>query len=579
MIRNGNNSFLQETNQAIRLAEEGRKNEALSIYDKIIERLPDNQESKAQFVRLCIALGNAKTAINLSKQLIQNHPGNAAYMGMLGDAYVINNQLLEAENAFQQAIELDPNMWEAHADLGSVYGMLKLFDKSIEHLEKVVALKPSHTESLVNLTTCLVGAGRHKEALEYGKKAIRSAPSNPIICDNIGSSLSVLGQINEAISYYEKAIALDKSFGTAYMNLSRIKKFSEKDKPFIEKIEKQLKTSLPAKQRMAFHFTLGKAYDDCHEYEKAFMQYRQANLLAQSQHLEPIDNKHLPKLLKKVFTKERLDMALDLGHSSDIPVFIVGMPRTGSSLIEQIISRHSQASGAGELEIIHRIAEEICTAQDHKNYVTEWTRHLNQSELNGYAESYLKALQKDRGDALRITDKLPDNYIYLGFIHLLFPNAKIIHSIRNPLDTCLSCYFQAFTGLNWTFDIESIAKRYQQYRQIMDYWINTLPPGTMMDVSYEALINNQEKESRKLIAHCGLDWEEGCLNYMSEQRDVKTASLWQVRQPIYKTSLKRWSNYASHLEPLAKGLAAYLDDEDIELLKQAGIKVKSKGWW
>ena len=162
MIRNGNNSFLQETNQAIRLAEEGRKNEALSIYDKIIERLPDNQESKAQFVRLCIALGNAKTAINLSKQLIQNHPGNAAYMGMLGDAYVINNQLLEAENAFQQAIELDPNMWEAHADLGSVYGMLKLFDKSIEHLEKVVALKPSHTESLVNLTTCLVGAGRHK---------------------------------------------------------------------------------------------------------------------------------------------------------------------------------------------------------------------------------------------------------------------------------------------------------------------------------------------------------------------------------------------------------------------------------
>jgi len=578
-MNQGRNVYLQETNRAIRLAQEGRRNDALAIYDKIIDKLPDDQENRAQLARLCLSLGNANSAIKLSKELIQDFPGNATYLAMLGDAYALNNQLPEAESAFQQAIELDPNMWEAHADLGAVYGMLKQYDKGVQHLEKVIELKPSHTKSLANLITCLVGLGRHKEALEYAKKAIRSDPRNPVIYDSIGSALSVLGQIDEATPYYEKAIALDSSFGTAYMNFSRIKKFSEKDNSFIGKMEKQLKTSLPAKQRMAFHFTLGKAYDDLKEYDKAFDHYRQANLLAKSQHSELIDYKLLPKLLKKVFTKERLASAPDTGHASDIPVFIVGMPRTGSSLIEQIISRHSQASGAGELETIHQFAEKICSLRDHKNYVAEWTKHLKGDELRKHAESYLEVLRKGNEDSLRITDKLPENYVYLGFIHLMFPKARVIHSIRNPLDTCLSCYFQSFTSLNWTFEMDSITRRYQHYRQIMDYWKSALPAGTILDVNYEDLINNQEEESRKLIAHCGLDWEEACLDYMSEQRDVKTASLWQVRQPMYKSSLKRWTNYAPHLEPLAKGLSAYLDDEDMELLKQAGVKVKSRGWW
>ena len=579
MTKHVDEVLLQETNRAIRLAREGRKKDALAIYGQIADKLPDNLENKVQFARLYLALGYGESAIKMLKELVRDYPGNATYLAMLGDAYVQNSQLEEAESAFQQAIEIDPNLWAAHADLGSIYGILGKYEKGILHLEKAIALKPSHAESHANLTACLVAAGRHEEALACGKKAIRSDPRNPKIYDSLGCTLSELGQIDEATSYFEKAIALDNSFGVAYLNFSRIKKFSDKDKAFIDKIENQLKTSLPARQRVAFHFTLGKAYDDRREYDKAFMHYRQANLLAKSQRPEPPDYKHLPKLLKKVFTKERLGMAPDMGNASDIPVFIVGMPRTGSSLIEQIISRHSGASGAGELHTIHDFAEEICKIEDHKNYAAEWIGHLNQSDLDKYSESYLKVLRKDREDSLRITDKLPENHLYLGFIHLLFPNAKIIHAIRNPLDTCLSCYYQPFTHLHWAYDMESIAKRYQLYRQVMDYWNSVLPAGTILDISYESLINDQEKESRRLIEHCGLDWEEGCLDYMAEQRIVKTASLWQVRQPMYKSSARRWINYAPHLGALATGLSKYLENEDIELLKQAGIKIKPRGWW
>jgi tetratricopeptide (TPR) repeat protein len=579
VIRHGNDALFEETNRAIRLASEGRKDDALAIYGKIADKLPDNRENRAQLIRLCLNLGNAESAITLSRELSRNYPDNADYMTMLGQAYALNNQLHEAVYAFQKAVELDPGQWQAHADLGGVYSMLAQYDMGISHLEKALALKPSHAVCLANMTVCLAGAGRYREALDYSKKAIRAAPRNPTVYDTVASALAILGQIDEAISYYEKAIALDNSFGTSYMNFSRIKKFSDKDKQFIERMEKQLKKSLPAKERASFHFALGKAYDDRKIFDKAFANYRQGNLLYKSQRPELIDLKYVPKLFKKVFTKERLDMAPSIGNTSDIPIFIVGMPRTGSSLTEQIISRHSQAGGAGELQTIHFVTEAICPLHDQKNYITEWNKHLNQSKLNEYAESYLKVLRKDNEDALRITDKLPDNFFYLGFIHLLFPYAKVVHTIRNPLDTCLSCYFQPFTGLSWTFDMESLARRYQLYRQIMDYWKNVLPPGTILDINYESLINNQEEESRRLIAHCGLDWEDGCLDYVSEKRIVETASLWQVRQPMYKSSVRRWTNYAPHLETLAKGLSGYLDDEDVELLKQAGVKVKSRRWW
>jgi tetratricopeptide (TPR) repeat protein len=578
-VTQSNNLVLQEINRAIRLAEKGKKNDALAIYGQIADKIPDDQETRGQFVQLCLILGNAKFAIELLKELIHDFPGNAFHMGMLGNAHMQVNELSQAIDAFQRSIEIDPNLWMVHAYLGATYGKLEQFEKAIEPLERVVALKPSHADSLSNLSVCLTKIGRHEEALAYGKKAIRLDPQNPGYYDDVGCVLTELGQLSEATACFEKAIAFDNTYNNAYLNISKIKKFSEEDASFISSIERQLKRSIPAQERANFHFVLGKIYDDLGEYSKAFKNFHQGNLLAKTRRREPTEFRYALKLLRKVFTKERLSMAPALGNPTDLPIFIVGMPRSGTTLIEQIISRHSSVTGAGELETIHEIANKICHPVDSKNYVNKWLKHLNHADLNEDAKSYLNVLRKGKEESLRITDKLPENYLYLGFIHLLFPNAKIIHAVRNPLDTCLSCYFQTFPHLHWVYDMEWIVERYRLYRQVMDYWESVFPPDTILDVNYESLVENQEAESRRLIAHCGLDWEERCLDFKSEKRVVATASQWQVRQPLYKSSVKRWKNYAPHLAALANSLSEYLGNDDIESLRQVGIKVRSKRWW
>lgn len=574
-----NNLVLQEINKAIRFAEKGNRNDALAIYGQIADKVPDDPEIRAQFVQLCLLLGNVKVAIELLKQLIHDQPGNAFFLGMLGHAYMQANEYSEAITSFKRSIEIDPNSWAVHADLGATFGKLTQFEKAIEHLERAVALKPSHADSLSNLSVCLTNVGRHEEALAYGKKAIRLDPENAGYHDGVGCVLTELGQLSEAVSYMEKAIDLDNTYSNAYLNISKIKKFSEEDRPIIRNIEKQLKTSLPAQERANFHFALGKIYDDLREYDEAFKNYHQGNLLAKTRHREPTEFRYALKLLRKVFTKERLSMAPDIGNPTDLPIFIVGMPRSGTTLIEQIISRHSSVTGAGELDTIHEIADKICHPVDSKNYVNKWLKHINHADLNEDAKSYFDVLRKGKEESLRITDKLPENYLYLGFIHLIFPNAKIIHATRNPLDTCLSCYFQTFPDLHWVYDMEWIAERYRLYRQVMDYWNSVFPPDTILDVNYESLVENQEAESRRLIAHCGLDWEERCLDFKSEKRVVATASQWQVRQPIYRSSVKRWKNYAPYIATLANSLSEYLGNDDRESLKQAGIRVRSKRWW
>jgi hypothetical protein len=315
-------------------------------------------------------------------------------------------------------------------------------------------------------------------------------------------------------------------------------------------------------------------YDDCKQWDKAFEHYRQGNLL-KKRAFDPELPSKLFKQVKKVFTRERLQEAEKLGSESEVPVFIVGMPRSGTTLIEQIIASHPEASGAGELQEIDRIAKRICPASDLTQYQGICGANLTRSMLNEQADSYLKVLRKTRESASRITDKMPDNYFYLGLITMLFPRARIIHMIRNPLDSCLSCYFQCFNELAWSFDLEWLGKRYRFYREVMAYWRRVLPAGRILDVYYEQLIEDPETQSRRIVEHCGLAWDPGCLEFNKAQRAVNTASMWQVRQPIYRSSTRRWENYAPHLGELAKALGEYLE-EDQETLEAYGIKLRSR---
>jgi hypothetical protein len=279
--------------------------------------------------------------------------------------------------------------------------------------------------------------------------------------------------------------------------------------------------------------------------------------------------------MKKVFSPELLQQAESLGNDSGVPVFIVGMPRSGTTLTEQIIASHPRASGAGELQEIDRIAKQICPAADLTQYQSTCRANLTRETLGDKAEQYLDVLRKTREASARVTDKMPDNYFYLGLITMLFPRARIVHMTRNPLDNCLSCYFQCFDQLAWSFDLDWLARRYRFYREVMAYWKSVLPADSILDVQYEQLIEDPETQSRRIIEHCGLAWDPACLEFNRAERAVNTASMWQVRQPIYRTSRKRWRNYASHLGELANGLVDYLG-EDAAALAECGIRLRPR---
>ncbi|MDH5649193.1 MAG: sulfotransferase, partial [Gammaproteobacteria bacterium] len=281
---------------------------------------------------------------------------------------------------------------------------------------------------------------------------------------------------------------------------------------------------------------------------------------------------------RKYYDKELFEKARDLGSESETPIFVVGMPRSGTTLIEQIICSHPQGAAAGELKEIAHIAAQVFPSDSLSDYGKELHNFLNKDTIRQYTDSYLQVLQNNRQHANRIVDKMPDNFFRLGLIKLLFPKAHIIHAIRNPLDTCLSCYFRPFTFVYWTYDLKWIGARYRFYRETMEYWKKILPANTIIDVDYDKLIENPAIQTRRIIESIGLPWDEHCLEFYKEQRAITTESVWQVRQPIYTSSSKRWMNYAPYLDALASELSNYLQPEDIEILKNHGIMTTTRKW-
>ena len=573
-------NVLSEINRAIKLCGKGRHQDALKLCKQIAQPLPNDLEIRVQYGVLSISLGDYATAIKILKRVVADKPENGIYLGLLGDAYLQNLQFEDATKILTKSLELEPDYWKTLADYGALLLAQYQFQEAINYFERAIKLKPSNIAINTNFATCLANTGQHHEALVFGARAIELNPKNPDAYDIMGCALTELGRTQEAERYFEKAIKINKYFGAVYLNYSRAKKFSDKDLPLMRKMEKYLLESMPSDQRRYFHFSLGKLYDDCKEWDKAFQHYRQANLLARPSYEEsPIPKKSL-KRLKKLFTQGMLEhYSHEIGNQSTVPVFVVGMPRTGTTLVEQIISSHPQAEGAGELDNIDQLSRKICPIEDHKEYVEKWKAALTSETFKKIASEYLEVLTKDRGNALRIIDKMPENYLHLGLIKLLFPQAKIIHMIRNPLDTCISCYFTTFRHIGWSYDIEWIVKRYAQYQKVMKFWKSVLPEEMILEIEYERLVTEPEKYSRLMINHIGLEWDSVCLDFYKKEQAVRTASLWQVRQPIYESSMKRWQNYIPFLEAFVSPLTSFLDEDDKRVLVEAGLHIKPKRWW
>jgi tetratricopeptide (TPR) repeat protein len=367
--------------------------------------------------------------------------------------------------------------------------------------------------------------------------------------------------MERALESFREALKLDPEMAVSSLNMSRARRFGEPDLPEISRIEGLLEErDVSHEGRINLHFALGKMLDDCARYDQAFEHFREANRYKRKRvRFDGERYRRWSAKLLDMFTPAFFEDHADLGDSSERPVFIVGMPRSGTTLVEQILASHPRVYGADELTTIFEI---VCDLEQRDTGGARFPDNisaLDEAGLEWGARRYLETLQAIDRQAARVTDKMPSNVFHLGLIAVMLPGAHVIHCRRDAMDVCVSNFMQMFAeGHHYSYDLSDIAIYYRGYERVMSHWREVLPTR-MYEVQYEELIEDQERISRELVDYIGLDWDERCLAFHETKRAVRTASNWQVRQPIYKTARKRWKNYENHLTQLKADLG-YLED-------------------
>ena len=428
-------------------------------------------------------------------------------------------------------------------------------------LNPIIKNDPENFHALQLLGLAYHLTGEIQTAIDLLEKALNINPDFSAVQHNTAGVYRTLGQMEKAEACYRNAIRLKPDYAEAYQGLSEIIRFTSDD-PLIKTIYTQLARKPGDNLARYFHFTLGKIFDDCGNYDLAFQHYDQANRLSNTSWSIP-HYENAQSAIKHIYSIAYFQQRTIRGNEYSALVFVVGMPRSVRTLIEQILASHSQVFAAGEIPDIQNIADQLAgLIGSEKNY-PYCCPELTEEALKGLGQAYLQRVQKIEGafpDASRHVDKNLYNFNHLGLIAELFPNAHIIHVLRHPLDCCLSSYFQNFSnGVHWSFDLDSIIHFYKGYRAMMEHWHANLPVK-ILDVRYEELITDTESVSRKMTDFCGLNWEQGCLDFYNTKRTVKTASVWQVRQPIYQRSKARWQAYEKHIGQLTTELAGYIQD-------------------
>jgi tetratricopeptide (TPR) repeat protein len=419
----------------------------------------------------------------------------------------------------------------------------------------VLAASPAHVEARTSLGNTLHRLGRSHEALAHFQKALAGDPADPRIHASLGAAQVALGRMKEGLGAFETAIALAPSKAGYYWNLASAHRFTASDRHLAAMLELAGKlTSLDVGEQIDLHFALGKALADIGDQQRSFDHLVQGNALKRQQ-VEYDEANALNRLerIRTVFTAALLRERRGLGDPSDAPIFIVGMPRSGTTLIEQILASHPKVFGAGELREMGNLAARM--SGPGATTFPESVADASGDDLRRIGASYVRAVRRMSGEAERITDKMPGNFSLAGLIHLALPNARIIHACRDPRDTAFSCFSLLFSGaLEFTYDLAELGRYYRAYLALMAHWRDTLQPGVMLDVQYEEVVRDLEGQARRIVAHCGLAWDDACLSFHKTERPVLTASAAQVRQPIYQSSIGRWRQHADRLQPLLREL-------------------------
>lgn len=544
---------LEALGQAQSFFAAGRLQDCELLCNKILQAQPDFHPAQFQLGLIAVQVGKMPLAANLITQALQMAPLQPHYHRALGEIYRRLGNLALSLSHGEQAVKLAPNDYEALFNLALAYNDSGRFDDAATTYKKVLTFKPNHSEASNNLGTCLEKSGDEAGAVNAYKKAIKSNPKNAQAQNNLGALLSARGALDEARQSFTNSIKADPHFVHAHYNLSSLKKYTQDD-PHLAALEEiaARAESLPEFDRGRYWFAIGKAREDVGDYDGAFDAYQKGNSIKRkSFHYDPAENEILTDKIIKHFTKEFFDQRTGHGCPDETPVFIVGMPRSGSTLTEQILSSHSKVHGAGELPDLDMLIGAAKT--DPGAFYVDWLSDLKGPDFTALGQAYIQRLRGIDPSTQLISDKMPANFFYAGLIKLILPNAKIIHTARHAMDSCFSNYSRLFNeSMHFAYDLEELGRYYNSYDRLMRHWDEVLPPGSILHVPYEDVVADLEGQARRIIAHCGLDWEEGCLAFHKNKRHVKTASIAQVRQPIYKSSVARWERFGKNLDPLRR---------------------------
>ena len=486
------------------------------------------------------AAGRTSEAVEAKEQAIKLAPNDPESHNNLGNTLKKLGRLDEALASCRQAIALKPDFAEAHSNLGITLKELGRLDQALASHNQAIALKPDYAQAHSNLGVTFHELGRLDEALASCRQAIALNPDYAEAHSNLGITLKELGRLDEAEASYNQAIALKPDYAEAHMMLTSMKKFDAQDEQYSKMQEIYLNEDISEEQRCHINFGLAKACEDLGDFEQAFTHYSEGNVLRKK--LLNYDINQDVKLfeqLKSSYPKiGKNSLEPDKLSKNFIPIFIIGMPRSGTTLVEQIISSHSKVTGAGELNFAAQFGAAIATG------ITE----ANNESLLKFRHNYLNKLQNISNGNLIVTDKMPQNFRYIGLLAAAFPEAKIVHVKRSPAAVCWANYKQYFVSKNigYCYAIDDVISYHKLYENLMEFWTSTISKR-IYNLDYEQLTVNQETETRQLIEYLGLDWDENCLSPQNNTRSVKTASNLQVRQKVYQGSSEQWKKYQPFL--------------------------------
>ncbi len=542
-------SFLGTTKLAA-----GHHQEALEAFDRALHLSPNTPMMLINRGCALYLLNKIKESIDSFRKAIKLDPSNANAYFNLARACKSQGKIGDAIKELKTALKLSPDLVEAHTSLGTL-----LYENgSLIECERVwknaISTDSNHIQYRLGLAKLYTVTGEYDHALEQYKIIRQLEPNNALALCGEADVLEKKGDFYKAYSTIKLLLAADTKDVLLADVFSRLCHHFDACEEAINYLTELLESNNVDEYLRDLHFSLGYVFDRIGRYDAAFSQFEKANQLC-NHHCDMGEIRQRFSKLRRYFSRESIDRLPRSTTLSEKPVFIVGMPRSGTTLVEQIIASHQDAFGAGELpdvKLMINSMPSLCGAE--ALTFPECMQYMDSEKMNKMAVAYLNRLDQGNNNCTRVIDKMPHNFLNIGLLCLLFPKARIIHCMREPADTCLSIYSKSFINLHaYGTNLRTLGQYYQEYLKLMEHWRDVFPER-IFEIKYEDLVSDQEYYSRALLKYCGLDWDDQCLEFYNSKRTVVTASYDQVRRPIYNTSVEKWRKYEKFIQPLLKEL-------------------------